>query len=63
MPDAGLVLGVLIVLIFCILIIKKLVGGRRPQKEAELPGAPVKNSGLIAAITAAVNNYRNENSF
>jgi len=64
MPDTEFVLGVIIIIIFCIFFITKLVQERRKHKVEELPapGEPVMGNGLIAAIAAAVNNYRNENS-
>jgi len=64
MLDTGNVLGLLIIVIFCVFAISKIMGGRKVKKNVDVPRAaePAGNSAVVAAIIAAVNNYRNENS-
>ena len=67
----GVVFAFLAIMIFCVTAMGKIAGGRKAGMDGNgaSEGTPVSQTGTpanqaaeVAAITAAVDNYRNENS-
>ena len=67
--DGGLIMlnrivfGILFIMVICIFAVRKAIRARKAKKDIDISrtGEHVKISGVVAAITAAVNNYQNEN--
>ena len=66
----GVVFVFLAIMIFCVSVMGKIAGDRKAGMDGNgssegVPfsrtGKPANNAAEVAAITAAVNNYRNEN--